>query len=111
MADKIKLVRNDTAPQIRLTITDQESGAAVNLTGATVTLHFRAVGSTTVLFSRAAVINPETAEQGIAIIAWAVGDLDLEAGDYEGEVEVVKSGGTRETIYDILKFKLREEFA
>jgi hypothetical protein len=35
----------------------------------------------------------------------------VDAGDYEGEVEVVRSTGVRETIYDLLKFKVREDFA
>jgi len=111
MADKIKLVRNDTGPQIKLTLTNQETGTPVNLTGGTVTMHFRRVGETVVLFSRAAYINPSTAANGEAILGWATGALSLEAGDYEGEIEVVRSTGERETVYDVLKFKLREDFA
>jgi hypothetical protein len=54
MAEKIKLVQGDTGPQLRLTLTDEDTGTATDLTGATVTLHFRAAGSTTVIFSRTA---------------------------------------------------------
>ena len=111
MAEKIKLVQGDTGPQLRLTLTDEDSGEATDLTGATVTLHFRAVGSSTALFSREAFVNPDTATTGICILEWADGDLDLDAGDYEGELEVVRSTGVRETIYEILKFKVREDFA
>lgn len=111
MAEKIKLVRNDTAPQIRLTITDQDTGAAVDLSNGTVKLHFRKVGDSAVLFSKNLFINPETASTGVAVVAWDVGDLDVDAGDYEGEIEVVRSNGMRETIYDLLKFKIREELA
>lgn len=111
MAEKIRLVRNDTAPQIRLTITDQETGDVVDLSNGTVKLHFRRLGATEVLFSKDLFINPDTANTGVAIVAWDVGDLDVEAGDYEGEIEVIRSNGMRETIYDLLKFKVREEFA
>lgn len=106
----IKLVRNDTAPQLRLTITDTLTGTPIDLTSATVTLHFRAVNTTTVLFSRPAnIIAPAT--NGVAVVAWQVGDLDQPEGEYEGEVEIVLSDGSRETIFAPLQFVLREEFA
>lgn len=111
MSSRIKLVRGDTGPQIRLTLTDQLSGDPTDLTGATVTLHFRVPESDTVLFSRPAFINPDIADTGVCYIEWAEGDLDQEEGDYEGEIEVVSATGVRETIYDRLKFKIRQDFA
>lgn len=106
----IKLVRKDTAPQLKLTLTDTITGAAINLTGATVTLHFRAAESTSLLFSRQAnILSPAT--NGVAVVAWQSTDLDRAAGDYEGEVEVVMADGTRETMFDVLQFTLREDFA
>lgn len=105
----IKLVRNDTAPQLRLALTDSQTGGAIDLTGATVALHLRAVNTTTLLLTRNAVIqSPTTA--GIAILAWQTGDLDLDAGDYEGEIEVTLADGTVETLFNPLQFTLREEF-
>lgn len=111
MTERIKLVRGDTAPQIRLTLTDEVTGTPINLIGTTVTLHFRAVGSDTVLFSRPAFINQDIAATGVCVISWEEDDLDVEAGDYEGEIEIVRASGGRETIYDILKFRVREQFA
>lgn len=105
----IKLVRNDTAPQLRLTLTDSLTGAAIDLTSATVTLYLRAVNTTTLLLTRNATIqSPATA--GIAVVVWQPGDLDLEPGDYEGEVEITLGDGTVETIFTPLQFALREEF-
>jgi hypothetical protein len=105
----IKLVRNDTGPQLRLTLTDSLTGSAVDLTSATVTLHLRAVDTTTVLVSRnATILAPAT--NGIAVIAWQATDLDLVAGEYEGEVETVLASGLRETIFDLLQFTVREDF-
>lgn len=106
----IKLVRNDTGPQLRFTLTDALTGAPIDLTSATVTLHFKAVNSNALLFSRpAAVVPPATA--GIAVLGWVSGDLNLDAGEYAGEVEVVVASGMRETIFDVLQFELREDFA
>jgi hypothetical protein len=112
MAEKIKLVQGDTYPQIRVTLTDENTGAAIDLTGATAMLHFRAVGGTAPLVSRQGVINPSEAVQGKAIFVWQEGDLNVPAGEYEGEVEVFwPNTGARQTVYDLLKFRLREDVA
>lgn len=110
MAEKIKLVQGDTRPQIKVTLTDENTGDVIDLTGATVTLHFRAVGGTTPLFSRQGYVLPEEAVLGKAIIVWQAGDLDVDAGEYEGEVELYWSNtGARQTVYDLLKFRVRED--
>jgi|TARA_R110001599_G_scaffold250548_1_gene450413 hypothetical protein len=107
---RIELVSSDTGPQLQFTVTDQLTGVAVDLTNAVVTMHFRAVGSTTNLFSRTcAVTAPAT--NGIAVLAWQSTDLDRAAGDYEGELEVVSADNTRQTVYDTIQFRLREDFA
>jgi hypothetical protein len=33
-----------------------------------------------------------------------------DAGDYEGEIQITFVDGTIQTVYDLLKFKLREDF-
>ena len=111
MAETYKYVQGDTGPQLRLTFTDDDTGTATDLTGATVTLHFRAAGEDTVLLSKTLYVNPATATQGIAVVNWSAGDLDVDAGTYQGEIEIVHSSGVRETVYEILKFKVREDFA
>jgi len=109
MATIHKLVQGDTGPQFQITLTDEDSGAVIDLTGGTVTLHFRAVGSTTVLFSRLFTLTD--AANGVATLQFNSGDLDQDAGRYEGEIEVVLASGVRETLYDRMKFRLREDFA
>lgn len=111
MATTFKYVQGDTGPQIKVNLTEEDSGNAVDLTGGTVTLHFRAAGEDQVLFSRQLYVNPDTATDGEAIVQWQTGDLDVDAGAYEGEIEVVRQSGLRETLYDKLKFKIREDFA
>ena len=112
MAEKIRLVRGDTGPQVRLTLCDEATGNAVDLTSAQVTLHFRAVGSSTVLVSRPLFVPTNTATQGIALIVWEEGDLDRPPGEYEGEIEIFwPTTGLRQTVYNVMKFKIREDFA
>ena len=111
MSTSFNYVQGDTGPQIKLTFTDEDTNTASDLTGATVTLHFRAAGESTVLFSRTAYINPDTSTSGIAVIQWQASDLNQEPGTYEGEIEIVRSTGLRETIFEILKFRIREDYA
>lgn len=111
MANIFKYVQGDTGPQIRVTLTNEDNDEPVDLTSATVTLHFREAGADTVLFSREFFINPDEATTGIAVLQWNEGDLEVEAGSYEGEIEVIRGNGVRETLYDKLKFKIREDFA
>ena len=111
MANIFKYVQGDTGPQIRVTLTNEDDAEPVDLAGATVTLHFREAGAESVLFSRQFFINPDTAAEGVAVLEWQTGDLEVDAGTYEGEIEVVRSSGIRETLYDKLKFKIREDFA
>jgi hypothetical protein len=111
MASTFKYVQGDTGPQIKVALTEEDSGNAVDLSGGTATLHFRAAGEETVLFSRGLYVNPDTAADGVAILQWQVGDLEIDAGAYEGEIEVIRSTGLRETLFDKLKFKIREDFA
>lgn len=111
MDSRIRLVRNDTGPQVQVTLTDETTGTPINLTGATATLHFRSEETGLTLFSRDMTIPVGTATDGLATVVWNTGDLDQEPGDYVGEIEVVLTTGIRQTVYDVLKFRLREDFA
>lgn len=111
MDSRIRLVQGDTGPQIQVTLTDESTGSAIDLREATATLHFRSETTGVTLFSRDLTIPEITAEQGIAIVVWESTDLNQDPGDYEGEIEVVLATGIRQTVYDVLKFRLREDYA
>jgi hypothetical protein len=111
MADPIKLVQGDTAPQIKVIMTRSDTGSAEDITDATVKLHFRKQYNDEVLFSVTGQSTPDEATAGTVIFAFANGQLDLDEGQYEGEVEVVFDTGTRETIYEVIDFTLRRDFA
>jgi hypothetical protein len=111
MAETFRYVKGDNGPQLQVVLTNEDDDTPVNLTGGTVTLHFRAAGETTVLFSRDFFISTDNAPLGIAILQWQDNDLDVGAGVYEGEIEVVRASGLRETLFEKLKFRVRDEFA
>ena len=111
MADPILLVQGDTSPQFKVTLTRQDTGSAEDLTDATVKLHFRRQYNDEVLFSITGQSTPDEALTGITIFAFSNGQLDVESGKYEGEVEVTFDTGVKESVYEVIDFVLREDFA
>ena len=108
---KINLVQGDTGPQIKVTLTRSDTGLAENVSDATIKMHFRKQGSTSVLFSMTNQSTPDQQSLGVCIFLFSTGQLDIDAGYYEGEVEVVFDSGTRETVYEVVEFYVREDFA
>jgi hypothetical protein len=109
MADKILLVQGDTLPTPVVTIYDEISGAAVDLTGASVRMLFREVGSTTLKATLTGVLigNPPGAT---GQVVFSFGSTLDAPGSYEGEFEVTFPGGGIQTTYAVQKFKVREQF-
>lgn len=127
MTDKIKLVQGDTRPQIKVAVKDDATGTALDVSGATVRLLFRAVGASALQATLVGtlVTGLEQADGSIlttapydvpgaggrVVFAWATGDLNCEAGPYEGEIQVTFQDGTRQTVFETLQFTLREDFS
>ena len=109
MSEKIKLVQGDTRPQIQTTLTDDTTGLPIDITGATCLMKFRAVGADVLTDTLNGVVT--NGPQGVVVFMWNAMTLDCEPGDYEGEIEITfPSGAGRQTVYDLLKFKVRAEF-
>ena len=110
MAEPIYLVQGDTGPQIKATLTRDDTGAAEDLSDvSTVKLHFRKKYTDTVLFSITGSVT--NASNGIVIFAFTGSQLDIDAGEYEGEIEVTFNSGSIETVYEVIDFALRNDFA
>lgn len=103
----IQLVQGDTGPQIKADIT--RDGSAEDLTGATAVLRFRKKKTDTVLFTLSSVSSADQLAVGELYFVFSSGQLDLDEGFYEGEIEIVSSG-VRETVYEVVDFFLREDF-
>lgn len=108
MAEIIKLVANDNLPQVLLTLTDDTTGLPIDVSAATVSVKFRAQGSTVIL-STLACTNQNTGADGKVLLNFPGTSLAVAAGMYEGEIEI-NYGGSIQTVYDILKFKVRSDF-
>ena len=111
MADPIYLVQGDTGPDIKVTFTRQDTAEVENLAGASANLHFRKKFTDTVLFSISGDATDEERAAGEMVFSFTSDELDIAPGEYEAEIEVVFSSGTRETIYERIDFLLRKDFA
>jgi hypothetical protein len=74
-------------------------------------MRFRKKGATALIATlNAADIGTNFAE-GIAIFSFSDTDLaELDAGYYEGEIEITYSTGLKETIFDVQNYQLRRDF-
>lgn len=109
MAEKIKLVQGDTRPYIRATLKDAD-GTVIDVSGATVNFKFRQAGSLTTLFT-VVCSKPNGGSDGLVVFNFPQGALNIDPGAYEGELEIVYGAGDVQTVYDILKFSVRAQFA
>jgi hypothetical protein len=104
----ILLVKDDTSPQIQVTITREDTGVAVNLSAATTRMKFRAAETTTVLATLTGTAGDLAA--GVVIFTFGSGDLNQTAGEYEGEIEVTFADSSVETVFEVINFTLRADF-
>jgi hypothetical protein len=110
MSEKIKLVQGDTKPALVCSITDEVTGAAIDLTDATVRLKFREAGALALTATVTGTVTNGLNGQVVFFPASAPEMLQGEPGDYEGEIEITFMDNTVQTVYDLLKFKVREDF-
>lgn len=85
--------QNDTSPAMLATLQDAD-GNAVDITGASVRFHMRAIGSNQTTVDDVATIV--TADSGIVRYDWDAADTDT-VGSYQAEFEVTYADASIET--------------
>lgn len=117
----LELVQGDTNPQITVTLRDSNSAApgkvlddadpatwaTINITGGSVRLKLRMLGSTTVKDTLDGTIADPA--NGIATFLLNPTTLDT-AGIMEGEIEYTDASDRVQSVVDLLKIKVREQF-
>lgn len=117
----LKLVTGDTLPELNFTLKDSQTAASgqtldennsdtwapIDVTGATVRLRLREVGSSTVKSTLTCTVS--NGAQGKVFTNFPSGTLDT-AGTFEGELEITFTGGGIQTVHDLIKFKVRSDF-
>ena len=121
--EEILLVANDTKPEINLTLKDSNTAAsgqtldpddsatwaAIDITDPTIKVKFRLLGASTILDTMTCVKVAPTAN-GKCYMPWNATTLAVAAGTYEGEIYLTYTSGAILTLYDRLKFKVRDDF-
>jgi hypothetical protein len=108
--EKIRLVRNDTRPALVCTITDDTTNAPIDITGATVLLKFRQAGAEVLQATVAGAVTDGPAGEVVFYPASAPEMLQGEPGDYQGEIEITFPDGQIQTVFDLLRFGIRQDF-
>ena len=105
----LKLVQNDTLPQLSISLTDATDNSAIDLTNVpTIFLKIRQFGSTTLKVSIPAYrTSPFTG--GSIFMDFPAGALDT-PGTFTGEIELTYSSGKVQTVFDEIKFEVRGEY-
>ena len=120
-SDTLNLVTGDTLPELTFTLKDSNTAASgltldqnnsatwepINVTGATVKLRLRELGSTSVKSTLTCSVTNGSA--GKVATDFPTGTLDT-AGTFEGELELTFADGGIQTVYDLIKFKVRSDF-
>ena len=120
-SETLNMVVGDTLPELVITLKDSKTAAEgstldadnsatwspINLTGATVRLRLREIGSTTLSDTRTLTITNATA--GEASTDFSSSSFPTQ-GTYEGEIEMTLATGGIQTVYDLVKFKVRNDF-
>ena len=122
--ETINLVQGDTNPVLNFTLRDSKTAVAgktldeddsstwavIDITGYSIELKFKAANSSTVLFTES--LGIITAADGTCSMIWPADSLDVPAGIYEGELQITDNSTPKrvQTVYDKLKFKVREQF-
>lgn len=105
----IKLVRNDTLPEINLTLIDDTTSEVIDLTNASsIVLKFREEGSSTVK-NVVPFYTIAPATSGKVFLQWPEGVLDT-AGIFTGEIEITFIDGNIQTVFSEIKFEVREDY-
>lgn len=126
MSTRIQLVKNDTRPTIVVAMVDRDTWSPIDVSNASTnaTMKFRAAGSTTVLQTITAaklpyqLLSDGTLDLSVSTpgaggrvsFAWPPSALNVTPGYYEGEVSISFNDGTLQTIYDLLRFNIRDRF-
>ena len=120
-SETIKLVKGDTLPELTITLKDSNTAASgqtldpedpdtfapVDITGGTVRVRIRQIGETTILKTITATITDASSGKVTMLFP---SDTFSEADVYEAEVEFTKSDGNIQTVNDLIKLSVRDDF-
>lgn len=117
-SNTLHLVAGDTLPELKITLKDSHSPVegsvldpdnsatwgAIDISGASVKLRLREIGATEVIGVLACVATEP--QKGKCVTNFPVGTLS-KAGTLEGEIEITFANGGVQTVFELIKIKVR----
>ena len=102
------LVRGSSASKITATLTREDTGAPVVLDSASVVLRVRKRGTKLVLVQvPGLVLDPD---EGTVVFIFKDALNTLTEGYFEGEIQVTHKDKSKEIVYELLSFQVRDNF-
>lgn len=109
--DIIQIVKGDTGPSLRTSLTRQDTGAAFDVAGHQVQLHIRKKGTTVVISSIAASSGSSLPAGDLSFpLETFLTSSECEEGFYEAEVELTLPDSKIMSTFEIINLKVRNDF-
>jgi hypothetical protein len=111
--DTIQLVKGDTGPELKAELKRTDTGDDFVADDATLNLHIRKKGETSVIVTIEANAAKSTPASGILVFSLEdfLTDSSVDEGFYEAEVEVALPNGSSMSAFDVINIKVRDDFA
>lgn len=101
----IDMVAGDNLPLVTLNLTDNSSGSNIDVSQAVVIVQFRVAGGSGGVTLPCA--NVADGTDGRVAFNFPGTVSNVPAGLYEGQIVITYNSGSKQTVYDILKFRIR----
>jgi hypothetical protein len=118
MSDTIRVVENDTLPDLAITLKDSNSGEAsdpdswdpIDLSAGTTSVEVKwRLRNTTAVLDTISCTKVDGGVNGQVLMPFGTFLVDNPAGSYEGEI-IVTFDTDVQTVYDTLRMKIRADF-
>ena len=110
MAKPIQLRQGDLKPDLIIQIKEKGTNVPIDLSAATTTVEFKfRARNTTTILETVACSKIDSGFSGAVRMVWPAASLDIDAGEYEGEV-AVSFNSKVQTVLDLIEFDLVEDF-
>jgi hypothetical protein len=110
--DIIQLVKGDTGPKVKTTLTRQDTGEPFVADGDTVNLRIRKKGTTDILNTIEADWYYSEPRSGVLVFALEdfLNNSSVDEGFYEAEIEVTLADDKVMSTFELINIKVREQF-